>query len=465
MSKARALILALFLFAPAPAGAMQISEIMYDLSGTDTGREWLEVYNDSSSAVDATSFRLFENNTNHGLLLVSGTGVLQPGVVAVIADDAAKFMADNPTYGSTLFSSSFSLSNSGESLAIKDGSLNVLDSISYDSSMGAAGDGNSLVRSGLGFSSAIPSPGTLGTSSQSPQSSSQTSSTTTTQVQSQTQTGVGASVPVITVKVKADELVMVGGGSFFSASAYGSQGLPLSGARFLWNFGDGATAEGARVFHAYRYPGTYSVSVSAAYNYSSAMERLTVEAVGASVSLQAFADGSLLVRNDSKSDLDVGLWSLMQEGKVYVIPEETTVLGGEGIRFAAEVIGFLGAPSAQLRYPNEAVAASAAPSADSPSRGVRVSAAQLQAMEQPRASVVRTGQPSAPAPSVTAPSSSQGAAAATASFGVGQWGPYAGLAVVLFAGAYGTRVLYRPRRVGEETELSPDEFEIEEAKY
>jgi hypothetical protein len=37
-----------FLFMPSVSGAVLINEIMYDLSGSDTGREWIEIYNNGS---------------------------------------------------------------------------------------------------------------------------------------------------------------------------------------------------------------------------------------------------------------------------------------------------------------------------------------------------------------------------------------------------------------------------------
>src|SRR3989338_8558879 len=133
--------------------------------------------------------------------------------------------------------------------------------------------------------------------------------TSSTEIQTQSpaqQNARGNGPPPITVRVNADTLVTAGGGSFFEAAAYGTQGLPLPGTRFIWNFGDGTTAEGARVFHSYAYPGRYAVLVTAAYNYSSTMERVEVVAAAAQVSLRAEGAGPLLIRTLSNNDLAVG---------------------------------------------------------------------------------------------------------------------------------------------------------------
>lgn len=176
----------------------------------------------------------------------------------------------------------------------------------------------------------------------------------------------------VTVRVNAEDRIMVGGGSYFSATAYGTQALPLPGARFIWNFGDGTVDEGERVFHTYAYPGRYVVLVTAAYNFSTGMERLVVEAVHASVVLEAEGDGSLLIRNLSSEEIDVGRWSLAEATKTYVIPEHTIILAGEGVRLSPLITKLGGIPEALLLYPNGATAATAVVSKNSPLRGERV---------------------------------------------------------------------------------------------
>ena len=246
---------------------------------------------------------------------------------------------------------------------------------------------------------------------------------------------------------------MVGGGSFFEAQVFGTQGLPLP-ARVAWNFGDGAVAEGARVFHAYAYPGKYVVAATASYNFSATSQYTTVEAVGALVTLRAEGDGSLVVVNQSKKDLHVGLWSLVRGVQRFVIPDGTVVLAGEGVRFAPTVIGFTGDLSAALRYPNDAVAAVAGAGATSPLRGERVPAPAPATGNASRIDAAETIGQRAPAPPAVDASQS----AAVAQTGEQSWLPVAGLVAVLGAGAAGAYFV-RPRRP--ETSDPAEEFEIE----
>src|SRR3989338_7405713 len=125
-----------------------------------------------------------------------------------------------------------------------------------------------------------------------------------------------------------------------------------------------------------------------------------VDAIAAAVSLAAEGDGSLLIRNLSGGDLNIGLWSLSDAGKQFVVPEDTLVLAGEGVRFASVVTGLSGTRSAVLLYPNGAAAASATVSAGSPLRGERVTAAprRAPAAAQKQAGEVLGSSTSAPAP-------------------------------------------------------------------
>jgi hypothetical protein len=144
---------------PAPVfGAVVVSEIMYDLPGSDQGREWIEIENRGDAPVDLAGWKLLEAGVSHKLVSV-GSSIIPPHGYAVIADDAAAFRADWPAFSGVLFSSSFSLNNSGEALALKDASSTPVASAAYSSSLGAGGDGNSLNTESSSWKVLSPSPG------------------------------------------------------------------------------------------------------------------------------------------------------------------------------------------------------------------------------------------------------------------------------------------------------------------
>lgn len=121
-----------------------INEIMYDVNGSDAGHEWVEIVNTGSAGVNLTLWKLYEQGINHALNPIRGSLILSIGEFAVIADDALLFQQDYPQFNGTLFDSSFSLSNTGEYLALYNGSASV-NGVNYSNSWGG-GNSYSLER-------------------------------------------------------------------------------------------------------------------------------------------------------------------------------------------------------------------------------------------------------------------------------------------------------------------------------
>lgn len=137
---------------------MLINEIMYDAIGSDDDHEWIEIFNNGTSAVDLTGWKFFEDGTNHNLYLKQGNSTIQTNGYAIIAENWTMFLMDY-SYNGTLFDSSFSLSNSGESLVLKNSSSNVIENITYSSNYGGSGNGYSIGKISNNFTEMIPSPG------------------------------------------------------------------------------------------------------------------------------------------------------------------------------------------------------------------------------------------------------------------------------------------------------------------
>lgn len=151
-----------FLILPLSASAqVVISEIMYDVEGTDSDREWIEVHNTGNESVDLTQWKFFESNSNHGLTAYQGGEMLTPGGYAVIVDAPAKFLLDWPSFSGQIFDSSFALNNTGETLVLRccGKDLSDRDSVTYNATGGGTGDGLSLHRNGSSITAAQPSPG------------------------------------------------------------------------------------------------------------------------------------------------------------------------------------------------------------------------------------------------------------------------------------------------------------------
>jgi len=112
--------------------SLVINEIMYNPNGTDSGREWIEIYNNGQSSVDIDGYLFKESGGTHGLTLVQGSTILEPDEYAVIAADTSLFMADYPSYSGNLLDSSWaSLANTGEEITILDNNNVIVDVVNY----------------------------------------------------------------------------------------------------------------------------------------------------------------------------------------------------------------------------------------------------------------------------------------------------------------------------------------------
>ncbi|HEY6018659.1 MAG TPA: helix-hairpin-helix domain-containing protein [Candidatus Paceibacterota bacterium] len=305
---------------------------------------------------------------------------------------------------------------------------------------------------------------TTPTQSTQTQTNSQTQQTSQQDQTTQTQTSTNSALPpVITAKITTDAKAVVGAGTILNGSAYNSAGEPLvANVRYMWNFGDGTTAEGQQVIHTYRYPGAYSVELNIGYNYSSAMARLKLPVIQPTINLVAEGDASLTVYNQTADDIDVGGWSIVDPSaglgtggttKTFVIPADTVVLAGEGVRFGAAATGLPGSRSAMLLYPNGTQAASAVVGKSSPLRGERITPAPI-----------APATVSAPAQPAVIPTTTPNMAAAATAPASGQpmsWFPFGGLVALLAVGGAGAWYAGALPKRRPETPDSPDEFDIE----
>lgn len=213
---------------------VKINEIMYDAPESDEGKEWIEIKNEDADVVDMSGWKLYESGTDHSLSLVRGGGTLTSGEYAVIADDAAVFLSENPLFSGTLFDSAFALSNNGKTVAIKNGTL-VIDTLSYSSSTGAHGDGRSLQKIDDIWRAAPGTPGRVNILPNEP--------------------------PVVDFSMTPSEPV-AGSFVYFDSLSSDPDGMIVD---LEWKFGDGMTASGASssATHMYAQDGFFEVILSA----------------------------------------------------------------------------------------------------------------------------------------------------------------------------------------------------------
>lgn len=365
--------------------SLTIDEIMYDLSGSDSTNgksgEWIEIYNPDSDAVsvDASKWRIYDGSANR--TINDETDFSIPGNSYVIfAGDKDTFLADNPNFSGTVYDTGItSLNNTGATLKLLDQDGNIVDSVTYSSSEGGAGDGNSLQLINGSWVGATPTPGSANVQSVSSSpvdnddsgsdnsdnnvdntsSSTTTSSASTNSSVSTSSSGNATKTKIATVtKIKttltAKTYGLAGAPFSFQATTTGVVGEELYSGSYFLNFGDGSSQEmkfpDTQSFtHTYDYPGDYLVSMDYYQNYSSdasvpdASTQINVKIIPADISISNVGNEQnffIELTNNTDYNADLSNWILASDQKSFKIPRDTIIISKQKITISPEITNF-----------------------------------------------------------------------------------------------------------------------------
>ncbi len=352
------LIFSVFLFcANVVLANVVINEIMYDLKdGSDTGREWIEIFNNGAEQIDLSGWKLYEAEVNHKIATTTANNFILPaGGFAVIADNQEKFLADWPNFSGVIFDSTFSLNNTGETLILRNVDLADIDTITYTSDMGANGDGKSLQKANNQWVANNPTPGAQNASSQSPEPTSNVDST----IEQQAATAVvWPTEPQIFANAGENKTGVAGADIKFSGQALGIEKEPLENARYLWTFGDGARAEGKTVLHAYQFPGNYIVFLNVSSGKYSTSDRMDIKVGENNLKIVEANKDYVELNNNSNYELDISGWFLRSGMKFFRFPEITMMSKQASIKIPSLISGISKEQgyAVDLLYPNGSVA-------------------------------------------------------------------------------------------------------------
>lgn len=337
-----------------------INEIMYDPEGSDTGREWIEVYNTGASDVDLATYKLFEGNINHKLTLFNNAGfpnlisssILKTGDFAILVDNSEKFLIDFPGFTGLLFDSAFSLNNTGEPLAIIDSSGNVENNFEYSGDFGAANNGNSLQKNNSGFwIEAIPTVGAINKQEAETATNNDANSISSTSTNSNTDSTHSSQVEITKYIEKSGLEIGAGRNRFASLhtpiefkAEYNTTLKP----KFMWSWGDGSFDFGYKTNHVYENGGVYNVVLNAMSKGYQATSRIKTTISAISVDILYITYGKLVdivLKNNSNTEVNLGgfvVEMVFKEipTKEFVIPKDTIIDAKSQITIPAKYTGF-----------------------------------------------------------------------------------------------------------------------------
>ncbi len=342
-----------FLLCASHANALMITEIMYDLEGTDADREWVEIFNDGESSVDLSQYR-FNDGANHVLNAPpanGGQGSLTFAVnsYAIIAANAETFLSEHPGFSGTVIDTVLSLANTGDTVSLTLAGATVA-SHTYTSDDGAVGTGRTLQYIDGVWTESTASPGVPGTredDSDSEQPTGTTSSTSTTSTLSDDEPSASEKERIAELRrqflIDLSQLPKTGvAGATLSLKAKVANAYKENYAvgRFVWSMGDGGSLEfenDSPFTYVYMYPGEYVVTMDfyKKTNTGSIPEktaRKTIVITAPNIRIASIdARGSVELVNDSSEERDIGGWTLSSNGQQFVFPRHTNVLAKKKI--------------------------------------------------------------------------------------------------------------------------------------
>ena len=346
------------------AGLM-INEIMYDLSGSDTtnnkSQEWIEIYNPDASAVsvDASIWRIFDGSANKTINDQVNFSI-PAGAYVIWAGDKDTFLADHPGFSGVVYDTGItSLNNTGATLKILDQGGNAIETVTYTSTQGAAGDCNSLQKISTSWVGATPTPGMANASTTTSSStgglpvatssSNDNSSTSNTATETKTKT---IEKPKIRTQIITKTLVFMGVPVSLEANAFGYSGEKLYSGKYFWNFGDGDSKEAKaneteQLTHTYFYPGEYNVNLEYyMYSYQNvpdASDRITIKVIGADISISRVGDEKdffVELSNNTDYDADLSGWLLLSASKSFTMARNTILTPQQKMIISSKTTNF-----------------------------------------------------------------------------------------------------------------------------
>jgi hypothetical protein len=121
-----------------------------------------------------------------------------------------------------------------------------------------------------------------------------------------------------------DRLATVGSELTFKGEVNKKSGISEQYLEYIWNFGDGTTAQGQVVTHRYKFPGEYIVLLTARFSDKVAVSKTNVSVVETHVSALR-VPGGIQITNNSSGEINIGEWKIITPSNSFTIPKDTLI--------------------------------------------------------------------------------------------------------------------------------------------
>lgn len=143
---------------------------------------------------------------------------------------------------------------------------------------------------------------------------------------------------IFEVSAGRDRLAYVGSSLSLEAKHKLSKDLNNKNCDYFWTFGDGASLAGEKVEHLYKNAGEYNVVLNGVCGELKSVSRMLVKILAPKLVLQQIQDGSVIITNNSKFEMNLYGFKLVSGTQNFVFPMDTIVSAGREVIFPAEYI-------------------------------------------------------------------------------------------------------------------------------
>ncbi len=333
---------------------LNITDIIYNPDGTDTGKEWFRVCNDGSDINNFTNYKAITtpisgSNLAYSSHSITGVDVFLSNTCAAITQNNTLF-TNNINSSDLIFDSSWSdLNNTGGFVGIllED---NMVTCKSYGTGVCPTTSNSTTTNS----TSTNATTTTSTTSSSSNVSNNVSSNIIYVYVNNQNKYGD------INVLLPEEKIVPAGADVDYTVKAIDSNKSVIANLNFDWSFGDGGEKFGKDVSYHYVYPGEYTLIVSADGYTSGGQAKMKVLVIKPDILIVKVGtnkeENFIDLKNNTGYDLFLSNFYIKVDNQFYKLPKNFIIAKDKTVHVSGEALGFkLPAYNVSLHYPNKSL--------------------------------------------------------------------------------------------------------------